>query len=121
MHESRENFEGYAGARETEEKLQFIRSIKEVLRHPDRTERYEVVHPWDSVRHLSIAIGKMGLTLNNTPFSEPRFDVTANLFDPYRQIKRKDGKVVSMSVIAFDAYEREGTGRRCYSEYYDSL
>ena len=31
MHGPRENFEGYAGARETEEKLQFIRSIKEVL------------------------------------------------------------------------------------------
>ena len=62
----------------------------------------------------------MGLTLNNTPFSEPRFDVTAKLFNPYRQIKHKDGKVVSMSVIAFDAYEREGTGRRLYSEYYDS-
>ena len=120
MHRSRENFEGYAGAHETEEKLQFIRSIKEALRYPDRTECYEVVHPWDSVRHLSIAIGKMGLTLNNTPFSEPRFDVTANLFYPYRQSKRKDGKVVSMSVIAFDAYEREGTGRCCYSEYYDS-
>ncbi len=120
MHRSRENFEGYAGAHETEEKLQFIRSIKEVLRHPDRTERYEVVRPWDSVRHLSVAIGKMGLTLNNTPFGEPRFDVTAKLFNPYRQIKRKDGKVVSMSVIAFDAYERKGTGRRCYSEYYNS-
>lgn len=104
MYGSRKNFEGYAGARETEEKLQFIRSIKEALRHPDRTERYEVVRPWDSVRHLSVAIGKMGLTLNNTPFGEPRFDVTAKLFNPYRQIKRKDGKVVSMSVIAFDAY-----------------
>mgnify|MGYP001641206035 FL=1 len=31
MHGSRGNFESYAGAHETEEKLQFIRSIKEVL------------------------------------------------------------------------------------------
>ena len=60
----------------------------------------------------------MGLTLNNTPFSEPRFDVTANLFYPHGSIMRDDGEVVNMEVVGFDAYEREGTGDICYSDYY---
>ena len=116
---------GDYGVYETEKEQGLFPRLERALQKPDKVENCRVIVPSAPLRQLSIVIGnkelsEKRLTLNNTPFSEPRFDVTAKLFNPYRQIKRKDGKVVSMSVITFDAYERKGTGRRCYSEYYNS-
>lgn len=114
---------GDYGVYETEKEQGLFPRLERALQKPDKVENCRVIVPSAPLRQLSIVIGnkelsEKRLTLNNTPFSEPRFDVTANLFYPHGSIMRDDGEVVNMEVVGFDAYEREGTGDICYSDYY---
>ena len=97
--------------------LELASRVIKVLQHPDEIEHRDVVRPSDSVRYLSNAIGKKELTLNNTPFSDPKFSVRARLFSPFSAIGEY-GELVDTYVVAFDAYERKGTGDFCYDERY---
>lgn len=121
MHGSRENFGDYGiCGHEKNQKSELTRRLREVLKHPDQVENYEVVRPSDSVRHLSIAISRMGLTLNDTPLGDPKFRVEAKLFGPYDSDVREGGKLISRNVVAFDdVYRYEGAGDRYYRSYYD--
>lgn len=107
---------GVYETRETPE-LELASRVIKVLQHPDEIEHHDVVRPSDPVRHLSNAIGKKELTLNNTPFSDPKFSVRARLFSPFSAIGEY-GELVDKYVVAFDAYERKGTGDFCYDERY---
>lgn len=97
--------------------LELASRVIKVLQHPDEIEHRDVVLPSDPVRYLSNAIGKKELTLNNTPFSDPKFSVRARLFSPFSAIGEY-GELVDTYVVAFDAYERKGTGDFCYDERY---
>ena len=97
--------------------LELASRVIKVLQHPDEIEHRDVVRPSDPVRYLSNAIGKKELTLNNTPFSDPKFSVRARLFSPFSAIGEY-GELVDTYVVAFDAYERKGTGDFCYDERY---
>lgn len=107
---------GVYETRETPE-LELASRVIKVLQYPDEIEHHDVVRPSDPVRHLSNAIGKKELTLNNTPFSDPKFSVRARLFSLFSAIGEY-GELVDKYVVAFDAYERKGTGDFCYDERY---
>ena len=97
--------------------LELASRVIKVLQHPDEIEHRDVVRPSDPVRYLSNTIDKKELTLNNTPFSDPKFSVRARLFSPFSAIGEY-GELVDTYVVAFDAYERKGTGDFCYDERY---
>lgn len=109
---------GDYGVYETEKEQGLFPRLERALQKPDKVENCRVIVPSAPLRQLSIVIGnkelsEKRLTLNHTLFDEPKFGVTAKLFDPHGSIMRDDGEVVNMEVVGFDAYEREGTGDIC--------
>lgn len=107
MEKSYEIFEAYCGAPKTEKDLGLTTRLEEVLGRPDDIEYCGLMmRSCDSVKHLSDALQRIGLTLDRTP-NYGRFRADAKLFGSYGSVMRDDGVLLDMRVVAFDAYNYE--------------